>query len=785
METELSWRQVPNWSNIDWQCYSLVSFDIFDTLLHRSLATPKSLFIELGQLAAARGLVDGTLSPAEFAQLRVDIELQARKESTGESSEVTLDQIWQQAPSELPTEEILSLELDLEYSHSFVNPYTRDLLCYLLKQGIQVYLTSDTYFPRWFIERLLRKAGLDPDGVNILLSCEQDANKSSGALFKRLLELKPVPANRILHIGDDLTADYLQGQKAGLAVCYVGDIHLPASLYQGDMLLGLDHVQDPLRSLRRLGHFVSPERNESAAFFRYLGASVLGPGLAVFALWTVLDAQARGIRLICPIMREGGLLAPLLRSACKLVDAKMDVRPLFTSRRAAFLPAMGELDETALKQFAERRHFTLSDLITELNLPDVPEGMRAQLGLTLNEVLSREEWRQYLQSDEVKAAARNSSLASRQLLREYVDTLWHEHGPVALMDLGPGGNSLAWLADSIGDLADRISINYLFYGIPELSKHRRRGHRYAVFLPNTPESLPVLRLFNRSPEPIEVLLTGRYQTTLGYGRDTEGNVAPLLGEVFKASEQESLLGAFAEGVVLAWRHLAHLFPLVENERLTGRESRYSVLKQIQRLLELPTPLEAERLGDLQFDDNAGSLSYSRICSDEDHLRLVQWGPEEFMRQSRQLWGYKTHNIRWPQAVVSRVYPDFLCAQYRALFNDVEHRLLCVTLLEQVKSDSHTRATLYGGGKLGYEMLQEAGNRGIHVDWVVDSNATLHGLSLMDREIVSLRQAVEKGCGIFLVASAAFAQPIEQGILDYYDSRGLPPPPIYAIHRRKH
>lgn len=780
MTCQENWKLPSKLSEIAWHSYALVSFDIFDTLLHRALINPKSLFIELGRKAISLGLLDESISPADFAQLRIDLEHEARRLSVGKSTEVTLSQIWEQAPVTLPIIELMALELDVEYAYSFANPYSSTLIKQLQENNIRFCLTSDTYFPRDFIERLLAKARIDISGIDLFLSCEEDANKGTGTLFQKLLEVTGKMPERILHVGDDLTADHLQAKRTGLISCYLEHIHLPTVIGQHEMLLGMDCLQDPLHSIRRLGHFVHPLKDEPAAFFRYFGASVLGPGLCAFALWAVKDAIAKGINLICPIMREGAILAPLLENAISLLDANIKVKPFYISRRAAFLPAMRELNEPALRQYCSRRQFSLAALIDELALPEVPLALQEHLPKMLNDIPCQEVLKEYLFSVSVQEAARKASKEARTCLRDYTSSLWHGHQKVAMMDLGPGGNSLAWLADSLGELADRITLNYLLYSVPELAKHRRHGHRYAVFMPHTSESLPLLRLFNRSPEPIEILLTGRHQTTLGYQRLQDGTVSPLLGRAFYDPQQELLLEEFSKGVDLAWQHFSHACQYVDNDWFTGEEVRIVELKHIQRLLELPTKQEAKYLGDLLFDDNAGSDSYGRICAeyDEELLRLI--GAEDFLRQARQQWGYQSRGVRWPQGVVTRHHPDTLAAQRRVLFNDVEHKLLCVTLLEQIKLAGHRRATLYGGGKLGHEMLQEAMARGIEIDFVVDSNVALHGLRVLDREIVPLARAARDGCGQYLVASAAFSVAIVEGIVRYYQEQNLPCPAIYAI-----
>ncbi|MFL9598687.1 hypothetical protein ACKC4W_21930, partial [Aeromonas veronii] len=82
MAYQANWQLPSKLSEIAWNRYDLVSLDIFDTLLHRALISPKSLFLEFGRKAISLGLLDECMSPADFAQLRMDLEHEARRLST-------------------------------------------------------------------------------------------------------------------------------------------------------------------------------------------------------------------------------------------------------------------------------------------------------------------------------------------------------------------------------------------------------------------------------------------------------------------------------------------------------------------------------------------------------------------------------------------------------------------------------------------------------------------------------------------------------------------------------
>src|SRR6476661_1898617 len=70
---------------------SLVTFDVFDTVVTRCVGEPTSAFLLLGRLLHNQGLL--SCSPQDFAQARTTTEIVARLASP--TSEVTIDAIYQ------------------------------------------------------------------------------------------------------------------------------------------------------------------------------------------------------------------------------------------------------------------------------------------------------------------------------------------------------------------------------------------------------------------------------------------------------------------------------------------------------------------------------------------------------------------------------------------------------------------------------------------------------------------------------------------------------------------
>lgn len=770
------WSELLNLNAIDFAPIQLVSMDVFDTVLHRAVKIPSDLFKEVARKGLQHGLLDEHLNPDEFALLRIEMERKARKNKklTHQTTEVTFNEIWQQAPDFLIHKtQLAELELATEVSLSFPNPYMSCLIKDLRLHNKKLMFTSDTYFSRNLIKALFAKAKIEVADDELLLSNEKAADKASGKLFPHLLALFPdIKAENILHLGDNLVSDFIQPQSYKIRSLYLAKIHRGTEDEQRQLVLGSLALENPLSTLYRLGNFRAPLEKHN--FFKHFGTTLYGSVLASFCYWVAADAKKRGIRLICPIMREAQVFVPLIQLAVAALDADIEVKPLYTSRKAAFLPAMQQLDKEAIAHFFSRRHYSLKDLTEELCLPELPAFLMQYSDFSLNEVPDQNLLNQYLQSDTVQCAAKKASTTAREMLCQYARTVFAGSDSVAMVDLGPKGNTLSWLSDCLVN-HNPVQMNYLLYSMPELAKNALKGLPYATYFPVRSANVAKLRMIHRCPEPLEILLTGRKQTTTGYKRELNGEVSPITQSVFFDQEQDNKLAEFEQGCLIAMQHLCHMAHYISDDLILSQRSREAALDELNALLELPTQTEALHLGKLLFDDNAGSSSFSRICSTQDFYILEQLGSEEFMRSARQQWGYLQSRVRWPQAVVSSNHPDFLLKQRLIHFNDAEFQLLCFTLVARVQELGVHDIVVYGGGKLGHQMVEVAEAAGLTIHAVVDSNKVLHGLQVKQYPILSLEQAAQDYNHCFLVASVAFARPIVSTIEAHYEK--LPHQPL--------
>lgn len=202
------WKQSPAELMEQIDRHSVISFDMFDTLVTRRVFWPADVF----QLVE-RALHDQGVN-IPFARWRISAEQICGKETVSPS----VDMIYESLRREYALDETgiqLAKELELRIEKQVLLPRKAmaDIFRYALKKGKAVYLTSDMYYPKETIQNLLETCGIT-GCHDTLISCDWGASKKTGGLYE-ILKAK-APENDILHIGDHREADIKQAVEHGV-----------------------------------------------------------------------------------------------------------------------------------------------------------------------------------------------------------------------------------------------------------------------------------------------------------------------------------------------------------------------------------------------------------------------------------------------------------------------------------------------------------------------------------------------------------------------------------------
>lgn len=329
--------------------HEVISFDVFDTLLMRKVYEPTDVFL----------LMDLELSdrfPFVFSKERKSAE-QRRRENT----EPTIYEIYREIGeknglSGEVLQELLELEIAYEKRVLCIRERMKRCMEYCVRQGKEVYLVSDMYFPAEILEELLEEQGIT-GYRELLVSCDYGTPKP-GRLFDILREKT---GGNCLHIGDQMEADYCSpkrhGMDAFLIMPAVGmmecSAYSDALVYLGNIesrvMLGMLASQvfnDPFALCESKG---LPEIRDGETF----GYALIAPLVLSFAVWLFHEVKKQKNSVLLFSARDGWLIQKVfrkLKAGWRLSGLPQDV--YFMVSRKALEIADGE-DVQAGKRYRE------------------------------------------------------------------------------------------------------------------------------------------------------------------------------------------------------------------------------------------------------------------------------------------------------------------------------------------------------------------------------------------------------------------------------------------------
>lgn len=199
------------------QQYDVISFDIFDTALVRTVEAPNDVFRIMG----------ARLGIADFLEMRKNAESHLRnvKNQMQGTREVVLSEIYELMADRHGAEPSWErLEEDLEVELSRPNPQVKDVYDRLRHLGKRLVFTSDMYLPLNVLERMLARNGYE-GYERLYLSNEYGLRKGDGTLQRVLLD-EYTPERSIVHIGDNLDADVVKSEAVGLPAIFNPDVRV-------------------------------------------------------------------------------------------------------------------------------------------------------------------------------------------------------------------------------------------------------------------------------------------------------------------------------------------------------------------------------------------------------------------------------------------------------------------------------------------------------------------------------------------------------------------------------
>jgi FMN phosphatase YigB (HAD superfamily) len=364
--------------------HEVLSFDLFDTLVQRSLSKPHLLF----RLIEPEAKKIAGQPKLDFWLIRREAEADVRRPTRGDY-EITLEQIYDRfqeisGVSDNVKGSLIKLECEAELR---ICRRKESVLFYkelASRLGKKTGIISDFYIETDFINLLLNYNNIDYDFLYV--SASEGTRKQSGTIYPLLIEWAAqngYEKDMIVHIGDNKIADLEMAKANGLDAFF-----LPQAIENfGASKIGSEayrraHTSDSISDAIVTGliatkfysgpfHHILSDRHIPTDHYA-LGYACYGPLLLGFVNWLYKECTIKGTKKLHFLSRDGFIL----KQAFELLYGEViDTSYLFASRKAYGVAASyccGDLESLASFSFNSQK---FSSFVKNRFGYDLHEGM--------------------------------------------------------------------------------------------------------------------------------------------------------------------------------------------------------------------------------------------------------------------------------------------------------------------------------------------------------------------------------------------------------------------------
>ncbi len=624
----------------------VVSFDVFDTLIHRTVHRPTDVFdVAASCLKHSEfGLMNPEIA-CNFAQKRIDAEVEARKRLAAShgTPEVGLEDIYDVLTEylDLTPEQrtyLKDLELTLETRFCHPNPLMQTFFKVAAHNGRRVVLCSDMYLPSSFIEELLTACGFTKP-YTLLVSWELRKSKHEGSMFGELLRRFSVKPRDVVHFGDNEHADVEKAREAGVQpelFNYLRDRIEPG------LRMPLEKPADggPVWSLI-MGSIRRRLMERTFDFWEDIGLQVFGPLFVGNILWTAHLARQDRIERLLFFARDAYLPYQVFQRYKGLLGPEVELKYAYFSRAALLLPSFVDMPiDRVWHLFSGRATRSVGYHFRKLGMnPHEYLGEIKRAGYaSVDEIVPNSDLRMFRLLNSLWNNILLEAKKKRPLPLRYVVELAEGVQRLGIVDIGWTGNMQGGFSRLLQLARTDYHVNGYYLGtFGMLPQNYLPRNVYRGYLVNENQPWEFCdSLINGGVELLEFALMAPHGTTLGY-REDKGGIAPVLEENKEDHAVRELAQRVQKG---AWEFIEAVLPHVLAMGIDGFISQRWA-DPFFRLVNQPTMEEADMLGELTHSDTASDTS--------KRLPIAEKLPEDIVRKRGAAYHEARERAYWKKA----------------------------------------------------------------------------------------------------------------------------------------
>lgn len=456
---------------------TVVSFDIFDTLMFRLVSRPEDIF----------RIIEKNLKIDNFSEIRQRGQMEAslKAEKSG-NPHADMDEIYKYLNDNYNIgcdwNKIKEYEIMLEKDSLKANAQMKEIFLFAKKEGKRVIATSDMYLKRKEIEEFLLNCGYD--GFDeIYISADLRRTKYRCDLFEYVISKEGVAPDKIIHIGDNYQADFLNAKKVGLNAVHYNAFEQDKTIYD-ELFTSVDK-----------GIIKVMNGRCDIDFWYKLGYQVGGSMYLGLFKW-VKDKikNNKDFDKVYFLARDGFNLYNIFKNL-----GYKNIEYLYASRRAMLLAGIDKLDDNAIASMPPYTFYqSVGEILEYLGFNDISEESIKKCGFSGldDKIKSHEDF------DKMKNLYKKNEKyilekckEERAFAKKYYEKIGLLNSKSLIFDCGWNGSS-QYLLDNVLKLCNYKGENkFLYSGIMNTEKSKRQlanknfecfffGHNFNTYIEN-------------------------------------------------------------------------------------------------------------------------------------------------------------------------------------------------------------------------------------------------------------------------------------------------------------
>lgn len=327
---------------MDKKIYKLYSFDVFDTLITRTTATPLGIFALIEDKLKKSTFDMPSNIKNNFYYLRIECERNIRKYFLKDGKEdFSIYDIYNYLSlnnflSDKQKQFLINLEIETEIENSIPIEANIKILKSLVNENYKVVLISDMYLTSDIIRKILTKHDNIFKNINIYSSSDYSKTKHSGNLYKIVKDIENIDYKEWKHMGDNEYSDIFKAKKLSIDTelfCYEQLLDFEKRIIHSNM------DDSSIQLLVGLSRNIRLD-NQKMSYPKKLGISLGGQIFIGYIEW-ILDCSLKyNIKNIYFIARDGFGLKTMADIIIKNKNLNIKTYYIYGSREAWQLPSI-------------------------------------------------------------------------------------------------------------------------------------------------------------------------------------------------------------------------------------------------------------------------------------------------------------------------------------------------------------------------------------------------------------------------------------------------------------